>query len=194
MKNRVLLTTVLLTFCLILTSHGKDNKSNVSRILKECNSNDASACSHLGSLYFFGAIDGRKNDVIANKYFIKACSGNDANGCYFIGMQYLNGRGIKKDLQKGIVNLNKSCNFKNTQACTELGNIYHEAQEFTKASEFYGRACKMNDAESCLILGFLYAQGKGVEQNPSIAKDFFGKACDLENDMGCESYRNTNNN
>ena len=38
------------------------------------------------------------------------------------------------------------------------------------------------------MLGFSYILGKGVQLNKSLAKEWFGKACDNGEQKGCEVY------
>lgn len=46
----------------------------------------------------------------------------------------------------------------------------------------------MNNGEGCTALGFSYVNGKGVKQDSKIAKEYFGKACDLKVQEGCDFY------
>jgi len=38
-------------------------------------------------------------------------------------------------------------------------------------------------------LGLIYMNGDGVEVDINRSKEYFGRACDLRNAKGCESYR-----
>ena len=42
------------------------------------------------------------------------------------------------------------------------------------------------------MLGFSYKYGQGVRQNFSTAKEYYGKACDLGLQLGCDDYRKLN--
>ena len=44
----------------------------------------------------------------------------------------------------------------------------------------------------CNDLGILYDNGQGVRQNFSTAKQYYGKACDLGLQLGCDNYRMLN--
>ena len=44
----------------------------------------------------------------------------------------------------------------------------------------------------CFGLGFLYKNGQGVRQDFSTAKQYYGKACDLGFQIGCNWYRKLN--
>lgn len=38
-------------------------------------------------------------------------------------------------------------------------------------------------------LGNLYSSGHGIRQDNKIAKEYFGKACDLGDQRGCDGYK-----
>ena len=46
--------------------------------------------------------------------------------------------------------------------------------------------------EGCHNLGLLYRDGQGVRQNLQTAKEYFGKACDVGLQEGCNKYRMLN--
>ncbi|OUT11303.1 hypothetical protein B9N62_06750 [Campylobacter concisus] len=45
---------------------------------------------------------------------------------------------------------------------------------------------------SCYDLGILYEKGQGVGRDYHIAKELFGKACDLGLQPGCDFYKKLN--
>ena len=55
--------------------------------------------------------------------------------------------------------------------------------------ELFKKACDLKYGVSCAILGGLYYEGQGVRQNKSIAKEYYGKACDLGNQVGCDYHK-----
>lgn len=57
-------------------------------------------------------------------------------------------------------------------------------------SEKLAQDCNLNDSVACYNLGVLYKKGQGVKQNLKIAKDYYGKACDLGLQQGCDAYKN----
>ncbi|RAX55227.1 hypothetical protein CCY99_00575 [Helicobacter sp. 16-1353] len=63
----------------------------------------------------------------------------------------------------------------------------------SKVTEFYKKACDKQHGKSCFYLGAMYYKGKGVRQDYSKAKEYFGKACDLGSQDGCDEYRDLNN-
>jgi len=50
------------------------------------------------------------------------------------------------------------------------------------------KECASGKGDSCFILGSMYENGYGVKQNFTIAKKYFGKACDLKFQLGCKNY------
>jgi len=59
-------------------------------------------------------------------------------------------------------------------------------------SRMLKNACDGGDAKGCFNLGFLYEDGQGVRQNFSTANQYYGKACDLGLQLGCDGYRTLN--
>jgi len=49
-------------------------------------------------------------------------------------------------------------------------------------------------AFACNNLGIMYLNGLGTRQNLDKAKDYFGKACDLGIQIGCDNYKNVGKN
>ena len=54
--------------------------------------------------------------------------------------------------------------------------------------ELHARA-KEGDAEAQYNLGVMYINGKGVRQDLTVAKEWFGKSCDNDFQKGCDFYR-----
>jgi len=50
-------------------------------------------------------------------------------------------------------------------------------------------ACDEDNAFACNNLGIMYLNGLGTRQNLDKAKDYFGKACDLGIQIGCDNYK-----
>ncbi|MCI5969057.1 hypothetical protein [Helicobacter sp.] len=51
----------------------------------------------------------------------------------------------------------------------------------------FKKACEVAQGRS--NLGLMYVEGEGVRQNLKIAKEYFGKVCDLGLEEGCEGYK-----
>ncbi|MEI6692953.1 MAG: sel1 repeat family protein, partial [Chlorobium sp.] len=59
----------------------------------------------------------------------------------------------------------------------------------TEAVKWYTLAANQGYAAAQFILGALYANGKGVKEDKSAAKEWFGKSCDNGIQEGCDKYR-----
>ena len=65
-------------------------------------------------------------------------------------------------------------------------------QDYVQAMHWYRKAAEQGDVEAQNNLGVMYAFGKGVRKNLVIAKEWFGKACDNGLQLGCDVYRELN--
>lgn len=52
------------------------------------------------------------------------------------------------------------------------------------------KACDLNVASSCTVLGIQYAEGNGVKQDYQKANEFYQKACDLDEGRACFNLGN----
>ena len=73
-----------------------------------------------------------------------------------------------------------------------VGGLYKEGkgvkQDYQKASEYYKKACDLDDGESCGMVGYLYKEGEGVKQDYQKASEYFKKACDLGDELSCPLF------
>ncbi|HHF4685197.1 TPA: tetratricopeptide repeat protein [Haemophilus influenzae] len=78
-----------------------------------------------------------------------------------------------------------------------LGVMYAKGQgvkqDDFEAVKWFRKAAEQGDADAQAILGFSYLLGQsGVQVNKSLAKEWFGKACDNGDQNGCEYYGKLN--
>ena len=78
-----------------------------------------------------------------------------------------------------------------------LGLAYTEGrgvrQDYTEAVKWFRKAAEQGHANAQAILGFSYLLGQsGVQVNKSLAKEWFGKACDNGDQGGCKYYGKLN--
>ncbi|HHF0476229.1 TPA: tetratricopeptide repeat protein, partial [Haemophilus influenzae] len=81
----------------------------------------------------------------------------------------------------------------NAEAQLMLGVMYARGigvkQDDFEAVKWYRQAAEQGYANAQAILGFSYLLGQsGVQVNKSLAKEWFGKACDNGDQNGCEYY------
>ena len=68
----------------------------------------------------------------------------------------------------------------------EVKATYDSGDEQT-AAKIWQKACELGEVRGCARLGFLYKNGKGVEQDDEKAGKFYQKACDAGELSGCDS-------
>ena len=71
----------------------------------------------------------------------------------------------------------------------ESGSEAYNKGDYQKVAELSKKACDSGDAGGCHNLGLVYEEGQGVRQDFSTAKQYYGKACDLGLQLGCDNYR-----
>lgn len=100
------------------------------------------------------------------------CNGGDLSSCTGLAVQYFEGKGVPKDINRAIKI--------HMDTCLRSPNA-------GSASGSYG-------TYSCLYLGQMYKNGKGVPKNKVLAKNWLGLACDKKMEAGCEEYAKINRN
>ena len=65
-------------------------------------------------------------------------------------------------------------------------------KDYQKTRLWYEKSAAQRHANAQYGLGFLYENGKGVRQNRTIAKEWYGKACDNGFQDGCDAYARLN--
>ena len=85
----------------------------------------------------------------------------------------------------------------NALAQMMLGVMYAKGQgvkqDDVEAVKWYRKAAEQGYADAQAMLGFSYLLGQsGVQVNKSLAKEWFGKACDNGDQNGCEYYGKLN--
>jgi TPR repeat protein len=76
-------------------------------------------------------------------------------------------------------------------ACNSVGFMYQNnmgvAKDYTKAREYYSKACNDDSSFSCNNLGTLYQDGLGVPRDYAQALKLFEKSCDVGVPEGCDA-------
>ena len=128
----------------------------------------------------------------------KKCDEGDLYECQRLADLYIDGRGVEKDFKKAADLYQKACDGGRAAACLILGDLY-KAGNYQKAESLYQgglnslkNTCESGDADSCSYLGDLYKNGWHIKQDRSLAKEFYGKACDLAEQIGCDEYKQLN--
>lgn len=136
----------------------------------------------------------KNNFFKAKETFEENCKNGYGISCIYLSGMFFNGKGVKTDKAKakelrdeGIRLLAKSCNFENGSDCTYLANETLETNP-KKAFELYTKGCELGISFACVQVGKMYEKGIGTTKNMGKAKDFYGKACDFQDQEGCSNY------
>ncbi|MEJ2438001.1 MAG: sel1 repeat family protein, partial [Sulfurovaceae bacterium] len=61
-----------------------------------------------------------------------------------------------------------------------------------KAIELYEKACQDDEPLGCSNLADIYSDAKDTKYDVELAKKYYQKACDLEDDYSCRKYYKLN--
>ncbi|HHF0350361.1 tetratricopeptide repeat protein [Haemophilus influenzae] len=180
-----------------LTAYEQSNYQTAFKLwLPLAEQGDAQAQGGLGMMYERG-LGVKQDDFKAVNWYRKAAEQGDADAQLNLGAMYAIGRGVKQDGVEAVKWFRKAAEQGNAKAQNGLGMMYDGGlgikQDYFKAVKWHRKAAEQGDADAQAILGFLYLLGeRGVQVNKSLAKEWFGKACDNGNQNGCEYYGKLN--
>ncbi len=95
---------------------------------------------------------------------------------------YVKGEGVKQDYLKSIELFKKACSSGDALGCIGVGFIHLNGnKEYTdRHNDINGEGCEAGFALACRV-EFRYLEG--IKQDILKAAEFFGKACDLKDQM-----------
>ena len=175
MKKFALVCGILVS--VVSLSLGKMSSEEANKAFDNCRNADKSACEALINNGLPSVEQCDKNtSCLAAIAIVYSVAGRDIEAIpYFEKLIALVGE-------------NKSCS-------TFLADTYYnKLKDYRNAKKHFEIVCNKGNVDSvqawsCNNLGVLYAEGKGVRQNFSTAKQYFGKACDLGYQDGCDNYK-----
>jgi len=144
----------------------KINKRKAAELYSKVCQRTNKKCDTLAWMYYKG--EGVRQDNQKFMQFSKqACDHNDYTGCQFIGYAYRDGNIVKQNKLLATQIFNTMCNMKTNN-------------KFDKAIA----------QQSCIDVGFMY-YNNGDASKPDIylAKEYFGRGCNLGNSSGCKNYK-----
>lgn len=187
---------------------GESLSKCISHYQKQCDDKNYATCLIVGDLRI--TIDEYIN---AAKYLEMACENanikatyqiNQIDGsiekmsgiftaqlsCKLLGHLYYSFKGIRQDDDKAIKYYKKSCDLGDDESCRHAGHIYYKKEDFKRAKDIFAKSCEKLEGNSCGMLAEMYTNGKGVKKDLSKAKELYGKACDLGQEInGCFVYK-----
>lgn len=142
-------------------------------------------CVNLGKAYRDGT-GVTKDPARAAEIFRTTCErkvdaaeeGSRVRACVLFGAFQISGFGVPEDVEAGLARSADGCARGDAVGCFNIASNHAFRKDFTRAAEFYKKACDGDDAESCYELGVLYDEAKGVPYDSVRSSALFRKACD----------------
>ncbi len=114
----------------------------------------------------------------------------------FLGSYYEDGIGVRQDYGKAVEWYRKSADQGNVEGQYQLGRMYYSGyavrQDYKKSLYWFRKAADQNGSYAQYRLGLMSQYGVGIKQNKVVAKEWYGKSCDNGLQIGCDSYRDLN--
>jgi len=125
-----------------------------------------------------------------------ACSLQDAHACVFAGRLALDGRGVARDVKRGIDMLVRGCDGGVAMACGVAARWLGEGSHADDVPGAQGlaarlegqRTCLAGQAEACFQIGVLFYYGRDTfPRDRAIASRAFSRGCDLGDSRACNN-------
>lgn len=188
---------LLMAFCFAVTGLAQaEAKKDINALIKQCNKGINESCVEVAKSYEYG--QGVKKSLNqAKKFYEKACNSKDGESCLKLGMLYDKGKLKDSSRTAKLKYFAKACEYNNLDGCIFAGHgSLLDNEDYSKAKEFFLKSCEIEKTSNnkepeifrgrgCRDLAKLYEEGKGVEQNYSLAADYYKQSCDLGNKNAC---------
>lgn len=164
----------------LVSSENAEEETVKSYYKKSCEKDDGTACMQLASI----TVGPEKI-----KLYEKACNSGEGLACYNAGDQSTNDGDAFTFFEKG-------CKANNGDACGNAGVRLEKGRgtglppDAEAAFDRYAKGCRLGHSKSCFNLAACYVDGRGVQQNSALGRDYLHKACYLKNQTACDELRN----
>lgn len=164
----------------------KKYEKAIELLEQACKEKHNKACDDLGTIYSAIKLDHEK----AFDAFKIACDNGDDNACSAVAELYVSGKGIDKDVKKGLEILNKNVEKENSTAMLIMSALYIQGVEiekdYSKALNLGLKACDKGEALACRLVAEMYQNGLGVAVSNEKTFEFFKKSC-VESDTSLDT-------
>lgn len=159
---------------------------------RACDYGFSLGCTNVGELYEFGV--GVPTDAKqAALFYDKGCTDASPEGCGRIARMLVAGNGIGKDLMRAEAMFRRGCTAGEPESCRELADLLESAPmppraeiARLRAAAYQGVSTQANENPYYMwVLGKFVRDGVGTVKDPKAATDWFAKACDGYDPMGC---------
>lgn len=115
----------------------------------------------------------------AAPWFKLAAADKDLTSTYYYGHLLINGKGVKKDLQQGVIYMLGAANSEFAQAQYEMGELYAQGvgvhKDEVQSATWFKKAAHNNSANGMWQLANCYMNGTGMARDYNQAMVWFGK-------------------
>lgn len=197
--------STILNASLIDDGYNEQKKGNLVQAAKiyeqACNKDDYDACSRLAYMNVNGkGIKVNKRKAV--ELYSKVCQKTNRK-CDTLAWMYHEGEGVRQDKHKFIQLSKQACDHNDYVGCQFIGYAYRDGdivkQNKPQAIQIFSSMCvmrtnnKFNKAiaqQSCIDAGFIYYNnGHASKSDIDLAKEYFGKGCDLGDSSACKNYK-----
>ena len=129
----------------------QDLQKAVEYYQKSCTTGYTDGCYNLAVLY--EKVPSVQNYEKAFKIYEDLCyKQKDGGACNSLAIMYDAGKGIKKDHEKSMAILDKSCELDYADGCFWRGFFYHKESNTKQSTKFFTKACSLGNQKACQIL------------------------------------------
>jgi TPR repeat protein len=116
----------------------------------------------------------------------QSCAAGKGEDCFTLGLTYYGladheDKHLPMDLARAALMFERACALGQTDACSNLGNMYSDGDQVPKdlkrAAELYEQACDHGVKEACANLGKLLENGNGIPKDVDRAAKLYEQAC-----------------
>jgi len=112
-------------------------------------------------IYFISLILAININALSTLELEKRCNNNkDAKACLDVGVIYFK----SKQLEKGYMFYNKSCEYGNAEGCLNVGTIYYQLGYKKESNTFFKKSCEGKNSGGCFNLAMTYLENKEYEK------------------------------
>ena len=133
----------------------------------------------------------------AFKLFKQAADAENAYAQYSLGYMYYNGQGVDEDKKRGVSLILKAAGEENEDALewleengdemqSVMADGFYELEDYGEAFALYMKTAENGYAHGQYSVGFMYANGEGVDKNEALAVNWMQKAAKQEHEDAIE--------
>lgn len=125
-------------------------------------------------------------------FYTIACDRNDYVSCSHLAIIYEEAKLVPQNMKKAEKLYAKACGGDYAFACHNIAIIYSKSDNKALkniALKFYDKACEGGYTDSCIQLGRLHRDSHTLHRDYKKAKEYFAKACEGNNRLGCKEER-----